>query len=468
MGAPELRIRRVVIALASSALVMAGCTAGQGPRPSSEPRSPMPTGSVTSPSPSPAESSPIQLIAFGSYLEHKGDFEATRIVALDPATFRPIRGEQLQLGDSVTTRLVDPRRRLIALGGVNFGQVILVDPAKLSIEAKVKVAHRPPFSPEVELVSWPTSHRIIGYTQQSGAHELFPGRVFLLDPEQQHVLKSVPLRGSVVAAVATSRGAAFLVSPVRMVGPTRLVTMDARGRIRTIRLDQLIAGFVDPGTAGDSIERTPALVSFANVVDVIGAAEPVASVRVHSARVTYHSIPGLMAAHLRASTSPADGSAGALETLDRQASSVGATHVLVTGYEAYPVHGGADLRSFERTAQIVDLGRWRVLRTLQGLSDVQLAGPILMGRSVNGRLTALSRKGTVLYQLPGRNRSWAVVGNHLFEAHLDGSRVLELNIRTGQEIRGLGSLPPGDLWPLDALFWPPNTREASAGVMIGG
>jgi hypothetical protein len=452
----EQRILMLTV-LASAVVVMAGCTNGQASRPSPEPQSALATSSTTISSPSPSEEAAFRLIAFSSYLKRKEYFMATRVLALNPTTFRPLPGAQLRLGDAVTNRLTDPAKELIALGGYNFGEVILVDPTELEIEAQIQVAPRPDFG-SVHLVSWPKPTHLFGYVQQSAAHQLFRGRGFVADPFGREPVKSVSLQGGVMSAVATSLGAAFLVADVRRVGAARLVLLDMRGRKRTVALQEITAGFVDPGTAGESFHFSPALVSHGNVVYVIGAAEPVAAVNVQSGNVSYHSVPGLMASHLPATIDPATGTAGALESRDREASTVGPARVLVTGREAYPVRGGGYLRAFERVAQIVNLDKWQVKQTLIGLSDVRAAGPILFGRSSNENLVALSRNGSVLYRRPGRKRSWAVIGNHLLEAGTNGMGALELNIRTGRVRRKLGRL---NLWPLDALTWPPSTREMS-------
>lgn len=403
------------------------------------------------------------MVAVGSYLDRKRDFEANRLVALDPRSFRPVEGEQLRLGESITDWVSDPGKELLALGGVNFGQVIFVDPAQLQIQSEILVGRRH-FGREVHLVSWPTKARLLGYTQQFGAHQLFPGRAFLVDPLKQDLVKSIPLHGGVMAAAATRRGAAFLVADVRTVGPSRLVLMDTQGRMRTVPLDEITAGFVDPGTAGDSFHVGPAVVSLGSTVYVIAASEPVAAVRIRSGKVLYRSMPGLMTRHLQTTSYPAIGTAGALESRNRWAFKIASSRILVTGGETYPVRGGSHLRSFERAAQIVDLRHWRVTRTFSRLSGVRLAGPILLGRSPTGTLTALSRNGSVLYRRPGKNRSWAVVGTRLVEANDNGAVAIELDIRTGHEIRQLGRLK---LWPLDALTWPPLSRDLSAYPAIG-
>ena len=72
-------------------------------------------------------SAPAQLIAFDTYMAPADAFEATRLVKLDPATLRPFAGRGLQLGDAASGSVLGPDRRTYAVGGVNYGEVLLVD-----------------------------------------------------------------------------------------------------------------------------------------------------------------------------------------------------------------------------------------------------------------------------------------------------------------------------------------------------
>jgi hypothetical protein len=228
--------------------------------------------------------------------------------------------------------------------------------------------------------------------------------------------------------------------------------MDEQGMLQTVELRKIEAGYVDPGTPGESLLREPALVALGEKVYVIGASEPVAAVDLRTGRVRYHRVPGLMKARIFGSTYPATGSAGALAVFRRKASALGGSRLLVTGDETQVVRGGSHLRTLDRVAQVLDVGEWRVRRSLEGLRDVQVVGRFLIGRSLGGKLVALRPNGTVLFRRPGHKRSWLGIGGRLFEIVVDGRVAVELHTRTGRELRSV-ALP--DTFEA-AVPWPPR------------
>lgn len=398
--------------------------------------------------PSPTPQPQPRLIAFEGYLRPRLSFEATQLVALDAQTLERT-APPLQLGDSVTEPVVDPNERVVALGGYNFGKVILVDPAALEVESKVEILE-PRKDGQIHLVDWPRPDRLLGYAQDWTAHSLLPGRAFVADPEPGGVVEWVDLRGSAMSATPTERGVAFLVAPVAKVGGARVVLMDMDGDVRSVALRRISAGYVDPGTPGESLLREPALVSLGDAVCVIGAFEPVARVDVRSGALSYHRVRGLMRARFPGSTHPATGTAGSLEVRRRAAFPIGGSRVLVTGDETAVVRGGL-LHDFERVAQIVDPARWRVRHSFDGVSNVQPAGRTVFGRARAGGLVALGRGGDVLYRRGGGRRTWVVVGDRLFGAGSSGRRAVEHDLRTGRKVGRLGEIDP---WPLHGFPWP--------------
>lgn len=415
------------------------------------------TPGATRGSPSPTEPPAPRVIAFSSYLKPRPSFYAAKLTALDAKTFDSVGVAPLRLGDAVTEAVADPDGRLLALGGYNFGKVILVDPVSLEVAGKVEVAERDGVGfPQVHVVDWPATERLLGYAEEEAAHHLLPGRAFVADPAGMELVKSVPLRGSVMAATATQRGVAFLVASVPRVGPSRVVLMDTEGELQTVTLRKIDAGYVDPGTPGDSLLRGPALVALGENVYVIGASEPVAEVDIRTGRVEYHRVPGLMEAHNFGETNPATGTAGALEVLRRDAFPLGRSRLLVTGDETQVVRGGSHLRDLDRVPQVVDVRDWRVRHSFEGLRDAAVAGRLVIGRSVDGKLVALEPNGTVLFRRPGRDRSWLAVGDRLFEEGVNSQIAVELHTRTGRQLRSV--------WLPDTLFegavpWPPRAAR---------
>ena len=448
--------RRVIAAAAAIAgLLASGCSGGSsGPTagPSVAPAE-TPAGALATPTPSPSTSAlrPPKMIGFGTYPEHRaGGFEATRLIRVDPKTLAKARGPSLRLRDAGTSWVFAPDRRRLAVGGVNFGELLLVDVAHWRFTT-LGVARSGDFAPEVRPVAWPTSDRLIAYAEEFGAHELYPATLLVVDPDAHRVVTTMPLHASVLAAIRTDDGgAALLVCPVRRVGATRLVLVSPTGGIREVALDRIHGGYVDPGTPEDSMNRQPALVAHAGTVYAIGAEDPVAEVDVHRGTVRYHEVAGLMDRARPGANQPAGGSAGALSQLRRDAHWLGGGRILVTGDEAYPIRNGAYLHTFDRAANILDVDNWRVdavLPTVGAQAEVVdgliVANPYLRDRKV------LRSDGTVLFRRPGQ-RFWTLVGSRLIEAGVNGRNAVELDLHTGRVIRRLPELA---VWPLTVTPW---------------
>ncbi len=429
-------------------LLVVGCMNEEAPRSSAE----AVRGAVAAETPSPSESpeppEPLEpfFVAFGSY--RRPGFYANSVLTLARETLATTG--TLRLGDAVTSPVVDPQKRLLALGGINFGNVILVDPARLDVAGKVDVAAGR--YEEVNVVAWPQPERLLGYAQESPTHHLLPGTAFVADPQRYEIVKSVPLHGAVMSASATRRGVAFLVAPVERVGRTRVLLMDVQGEVRSAVLGKIEAGYVDPGTPGESLLREPALVSVRDTVYVIGAFDPIAAIDVKSGVVSYQRVPGLMDEEILGRTDPATGSAGALEVRRRDADVIRGSRVLVTGDETKVVRGGTHLHHFQRVPQLVDLAKRRVLTSFDGLNYAELAGRTVFGDAPGDDLVAMSLSGELLYRRRARTRSWTVIGERLFEYGVNGRRVVELDIDTGRVLSEFGDR---GYWIGNARPWPP-------------
>lgn len=116
------------------------------------------------------------------------------------------------------------------------------------------------------------------------------------------------------------------------------------------------------------------------------------------------------------------------------------------------------MRGFERIAQIVDLAKWRVRHSFNGLSEVELAGRTVVGRAGAYRV-ALKPNGEVLFRRLVRGRRWVVIGDRLLEAGRSGRNAFELDMHTGRELHALGELDPTQL---SMIPWPPKGQRPDA------
>jgi hypothetical protein len=156
------------------------------------------------------------------------------LVRVDPVTLKPastpIGGFQEAGGYAFS-----PDRRLIALGaGFDApGGLEIVDVEGWSRVREIGVARRGPLWP----LAWPGERRLLA------ARYVNPGRtqILLLDPVDGRVLARHRVDGG-AKAEAIPAGVAMLASPARRIGPSRVVTVDLDGNLRSIALDRIEAG----------------------------------------------------------------------------------------------------------------------------------------------------------------------------------------------------------------------------------
>jgi hypothetical protein len=358
-----------------------------------------------------------------------------------------------------------PQTRIVSADGCTMamatsdGTIVMVNLGRFAVSRTIRIPlHGDYTDADLELVGWPRPHRLIAYAQQDPAHFLAPSKLLVIDPSNGRVVRSVPFHGSVLTAQRLrNHYAVFLVSDTRDIGPARLVVATPTGRLRSLSLTRIRAGYLDSGEGDETSQGwTPGLAVSGSTAWVIGAHAPVARVNLRSMKVRYHHVPDLMRTHTPESSPFQPGSDGFLTTLDRTATWVGHHELLVTGSEEHPVPNSDKIQQLGRTAQLLDARTWRVVRTFTGFSHLQHFSGLLIGspdvRHQNGNprtLVAFRRNGHRLYALHGGpNQAWELFAGRLVQGQLDGSHAIELNPRTGTEIQDLGK--PAT-WPFDVL-----------------
>jgi hypothetical protein len=287
LRAPDLRRLRpsrllIILAALSTGLITAGC-AGSHHRTASE------------------------LIALDSY-QVDGDtgFEANAIGKLDRRTLRPV-GRRLRLGDAVVGDgyspgpVLSPDRKTLVFGGYNFGELLFVDPARISLTKKVRVVRgRGAGDVQVDALAWPRPKLLVALTTVDGAWwEPHPATLVLVDPQRGHVLRRFPVGGEIDGISVMKDGTVVLLRlPATFGGlpsgvPT-LVIVDPQARIRRLRLSRLNLNSREHVRVAGSpfrAERNAALTSDGDRrVFVTAADRPIAEVEVRSLSARYHAV----------------------------------------------------------------------------------------------------------------------------------------------------------------------------------
>jgi len=433
--------RACVSVLALGAL--AACSSSGHPvaRPSSH-ASPSPSPSVSS---APPESASRRVIA-----EYGGG-----LVSLDPVTLRQERGSRVRLNRFPVSQVLSPDGRTIAFGAVSHGTITTVDPATFTRTGVMKVLHQNRGTPqELLLVSWPTEHLIVGVAQSYLAHQLFAGRLLLIDPGSRDVRRRVPLRGMAIAESSASDGTAIvLVGDIHDTGPGRLVIVDPRGHIRAVRLPAIKAG---ANTEADT--QSPGLVVHGRTAYIVGEGEAVTTVDLDSLRVVSHPVPGLMIERVLPLAPPMPpGSGGIYRGINRSVVWSGRHQLLVAGSDNFPAADGTRNQWVSHPVMLVDPRTWRVTRTFHGADRVEAVGDrglylewrttFRNGREVR-RLAVTTATGRLLWQVRLRNAYPDLYGNRLIVSVGYGSHAKELDVRTGRLVRRLARWAPDRV-----IFW---------------
>lgn len=403
------------------------------------------------------------LVAFDGYMTRRGTLEATRVVELDPTTFRRLPDRELRLGDAALSRVLGPDGRTLAIGGANFGEIVLVDLARFTRTGVVRVA-RPTRdeSFEVDVVHWPRPRRLLALVSRArSAHSVgVPPRLVLVDPLQRKVLRAIRLGGTVEAwARAPGGRAVLLLAPAGRIGAARIVVASPGGDIRAVTLTRILAGFRPRADRPYGIVRSPALVAAGGRAIVVDAFQRAASVDLRTLAVSYHAIPRLMRQHLPLAPASETGSAGPMLAFSRQASRIGRGRLIVTGRDEYPARGGK-ARRVTRAASIVDARQWRVTHVFRGVARLQPAHGLLFGsgesraaRTIGPPLAVFRPDGALVYRKDHPNLWWEIVAGRLIAGRPDGSALTELDPHTGETIRPLHDR--ATVWCCDVFAWTP-------------
>jgi hypothetical protein len=386
------------------------------------------------------------------------------LVRLDPDTFEPLGKPVVQLDDSTDGRAISPDRQKFAFVGIEQGRVYVVDMARFTKLRTIQVLHGKRNSkPQLVVEAWPRRHVLVGYAERFHAHESNPARLVIVDPTKPHQVRLLPLGGSVLLARHTRDGhAVFIVAPANRVAPARLVVVNRRGRVHSVTLGRIRAGFVDSGEQPSSQDLEPGLAVNDTRALVVGLHQTIASVNLHSLAVGYHRIPHLLQTRLPEPPPSDEGSDGGLHGIARGATLLGHHELLVTGGEEDPLAHRAKVQDVRRAATIVGLRRWRVRHVFDHVADLSRLGSLYVG-SPQGHdefaqpkvIDVFGHDGSLIHSIRlHHNRSWRIIDNQLIVGGLGnyGASAVEVNPRTGRTIR---TLAKGSKWQDKIAIWTP-------------
>jgi hypothetical protein len=400
---------------------------------------------------------PAELIGFDTYMAPGDAFEATRLVKLDPETLRPVNRRGLKLGDAAAGGVLGPDGRTYAVGGINYGELILVDLKRL--KRVVTIAVQPSHGAEdieVDVAAWPRPHCLIAVVGPAPGKYLMPHLLAIIDPLRHRVRRITALHGTALAWVRGDGGRTAILTtngPGR-IAPAQLVVVGPNGNIRTVEIPGITAGVGAVRNIG--IDRFPGLASDGRHAFLVSG-QRIAAVDLTTLAVAYHEVPELLASRFPPPAPFQPGSSGLYRASYRSARWLGHSKLLVTGSDAEPMPHGYLERTIPIEAAVVDTKSWRLSRPFHGATSVQAAFGLWFGRGTEKgpSLIAFRNNGTVLYRKTQANLWWRIVAGKLLAGNPDGSWLAELDPQTGRPVRVLGR---SALWPPDVMAWRPPRR----------
>jgi hypothetical protein len=316
------------------------------------------------------------------------------LVRVAPASLRPLPGRRVRLGAPLEASALSPGgSRLAAVSG-RASSLHLIDVERMRTLGHLRTGARG--SPAA--VVWTRPERLwIVLRLPAGATT-----VVAIDPVAARVVARRRLAGALVQVAASPDGPVLLLGPPAVIGPARLVTVDAAGAVEQVPLDGMSAGAM-PTEALPSVERvrTPAL-----AVDPGRRRAYVVSSRPHAVeidlrrrRVSHHRLvarPSLLE-RLRELVEPSAAAASAQVGIVRRAAWIGDGRIALSGYDADVVwrpQGAVEAERRPAGLQVIDTRDWSV-RTLdeEASSFVVAEGMVLTGGAGGRGLVAYSPDG---------------------------------------------------------------------------
>jgi hypothetical protein len=387
-------------------------------------------GSIARPDTSAAPSSFQASKPRGPLLGIVQDRGAARLVRVDPQSLRPLDGRRVAVPSTWTWAFSPNRSRLVFPGHRVIRKLPRATLRFFDARRMRAIGTVPLGLGTADRLAWLAPDRLLVVQQLccTGRFDLV-----VVDPRARRVLRRTTLEGDLVQVASVAREVVLLVAPPDRIGPSRLLVVDAQGRIRSLPLNGISAGrdvpeassapFVlrhrNPGLAVDDEGRR------AFVVPADGA---VASVDLGSLAVEYHTLsePRSLLGRLRNWLEPA-AQAKASDGTSRQALWLGAGLVAVTGSDDHTFIGAENALSMRTDPAgliLIDTNSWTVRRIDDSVSHVSRTGNLLLatGYSWNSSAQQEGGHGLAGYALDGTKHFHVFEDRRLTQLRIYGSR----------------------------------------------
>ncbi len=337
------------------------------------------------------------------------DGGARWLVRLDPVSLRPLPGRRMRVRAPFDAWAQSPGGSRLAAVSDRASLLHLIDVEGMRAIGSLRTRARG--SPAA--VVWPRPDRLWLVLAEPKCCAVGSTTVVAVDPIAERVLARRRLAGGLVRVAGSPEGPVLLLSPPAMIGPARLVTVDAAGGVEQRPLDGVSAGEM-PTDVIPSVERVrmPAL-----AVDPRQRRAYVVSSRPHAVdidlrrgRVSDHRLVARTSLldRLRELLEPSAAASAEVGAV-RRAAWLGEGRIALSGYDADVVwrpHGDVEPERRPTGLHVIDTSDWSVRTLDERASGFVAAAGLLLTSGPGGR-------GLAAYRPDGREAFHVLGDRHV-------------------------------------------------------
>ena len=331
-------------------------------------------------------------------VEH--DDGARWLVRVAPVSLRPLPGRRLRLEAPLEAWALSADKRRLAAIGERAAVLQLIDVERMRTLGRLRTRARG--SPAA--VVWPRPGRLWIVVAVPGCCAVGSTTVVTVDPIAQRVVARRRLAGGLARVAASPDGPVLMLAPPAIIGPTRLVTVDAAGAVEQLPLDGVSAGAMrTEGVSSVEHVRAPGLAvdSGRRLAYVLSSRPRAVEIDLRRRRVSGHRLVARVSLldRLRERPQPSAAAKARVGPV-RTAASIGAGRIAVSGYDGNVVwrpDGGVAGERRPAGLQIIDTRDWSIRTVNERASDFVAAAGLLLTSGRDGR-------GLAAYSPDGRER----------------------------------------------------------------
>jgi hypothetical protein len=375
-----------------------------------------------------------------------GRYWLTRVA---PESLRPLAGRRLRLRAPLEGWALSPDDGTVALVTGRAASLRLVALDGMREVARIPTTARGTYAS----VIWPRRDRLWIVLSDSACCAVGETTVVTVDVQGRRVLTRHTLDGGLARVAPSQRGPVLLLAPSKLLGPARLVSVDAAGAVRQLPLSGVSAGMM-PTEMAPTIARvrTPGLAvePEGRRAFVVSSAPWVIEADLRRGRVDAHRLVAHTSLRERLGRLLVpDAQAATQVGAVREAAWIGDGRIAFSGHDSGAVwrpDEGLEAQTWPAGLQVIDTRDWRVRTLDEDASTFVAAGELLVTGGERG-LIGYAPAGERFRVLDARPVEIVASAGSLVYARRRGEPALQ--VVDAARGRVVGTVEPGRATPLE-------------------